>query len=33
MGGLATFDKKGSHFQTFDFKIFVMAAKARRRKI
>ena len=28
MGGIATFDKKGSHFQSFDLKIFVIAAKA-----
>ena len=28
MGGIGTFDKKGSHFQRFDLKIFVIAAKA-----
>ena len=28
MGGIATFDKKGSHFQRFGLKIFVLAAKA-----
>ena len=28
MGLIATFDKKGSHFQIFDHKIFVIAAKA-----
>ena len=27
MGGIATFDKKGSHFQRFGLKIFVIAAK------
>ena len=27
MGGIATFDKKGSHFQRFGLKIFVLAAK------
>ena len=30
MGGIATFDKKGSHFQIFGLKIFVIAAKAAR---
>ena len=30
MGGIATFDKKGSHFQRFGLKIFVIAAKANR---
>ena len=28
MGRIATFDKKGSHFQRFGLKIFVIAAKA-----
>ena len=28
MGGIATFDKEGSHFQRFGLKIFVLAAKA-----
>ena len=28
MGGIATFDKKGSHFQKVGLKIFVLAAKA-----
>ena len=28
MGGITTFDKKGSHFQRFGLKIFVIAAKA-----
>ena len=28
MGGVATSDKKGSHFQRFGLKIFVIAAKA-----
>ena len=28
MGGIATFDKKGSHFQRFGLKIFVLAGKA-----
>ena len=28
MGGIAAFDKKGSHFQRFGLKIFVIAAKA-----
>ena len=28
MRGIATFDKKGSHFQRFGLKIFVIAAKA-----
>ena len=27
MGRIATFDKKGSHFQRFGLKIFVLAAK------
>ena len=30
MGGITTFDKKGSHFQRFGLKIFVIAAKAAR---
>ena len=29
MGRIATFDKKGSHFKRFGFKIFVIAAKAK----
>ena len=28
MGGIATFNKKGSHFKRFGLKIFVIAAKA-----
>ena len=28
MGGIATFDKKCSHFQRFGLKIFVLAPKA-----
>ena len=28
MGGIAAFDKKGSDFRRFGFKIFVIAAKA-----
>ena len=28
MGGIATFDKKGSHLQRFGLNIFVIAAKA-----
>ena len=28
MGVIATFEKTGSHFQTFGLKIFVIAAKA-----
>ena len=28
MGGIATFDKQGSHFQRFGLKIFVIATKA-----
>ena len=28
MGGIATFDEKGSHFPRFGLKIFVIAAKA-----
>ena len=28
MGGIATFDRKGSHFQRFGLKIFVIASKA-----
>ena len=30
MGGISTFDKKGSHFQRFGLKIFVLAAKAQK---
>ena len=30
MGGIATFDKNGSHFQRFGLKIFVIAAKAQK---
>ena len=29
MGRIATFDKKGSHFQRFGLKIFVIAAKVK----
>ena len=32
MGGIATFDKKGSDFQRFGLKIFVIAAKAAKAK-
>ena len=28
MGGIASLDKKGSHFQRFGLKIFVIATKA-----
>ena len=28
MGGIATFNKKGSHFKKFGLKIFLIAAKA-----
>ena len=33
MGGIATLDKKGSHFQRFGLKIFVLAANAARTNI